>query len=419
MNNITVLVVEDDAPLLELYRHQIEAAGFTFIGLSQAETLLRVFQESHPDIILIDIHLPGINGFHIIEKLYKLPDADSVKILFISSDEKEESISRAFSVGADDYIIKPVNWLILINRLQHMAVDIERQKRIAILANTFKNASEGIIITDSQAKIIEVNDSFSRITGFSLGEVEGRTPAVLSSGKHDKKFYEAMWISLVTQGHWSGEIWNQRKNGHIYPEWLSINAVYGRGGNINNFIGVFSDISHIKEQEALLLRQANHDGLTGLPNRMLLIDRLEQAISLGYRDNTGLAILFIDLDGFKDINDHHGHDAGDKVLIEMARRYQSLLRRADTVCRYGGDEYVILASSLKSPAEVRIIADKILQATQKPVDLGTYEVSVGCSIGINIQFKAIDDAEQLIQQADEAMYKAKRSGKNRYEIYID
>lgn len=417
MNETTVLMVDDDPELLELGRLQIEAAGFKFIGLSEAETLLQVFHVQQPDIILMDVELPGVSGIHIIEKLRQLPDANNCKLIYISAHDDKEYINRAFAVGADDYILKPVNWLILINRLQQMAHDIARQKRINILASTFQNASEGMIITDAQAKIIEVNEAFTRITGLNQDEVNGQTPAVLSSGHHDQKFYQTMWQTLLAEGHWSGEIWNKRKSGEVFPEWLSINAVYGRGGRISNYIGVFTDISHIKENEAQLMKQANQDSLTGLPNRLLLFDRLQQDINRTYRDNTGIAILFIDLDGFKDINDHYGHDAGDQVLIELAQRYQSLLRREDTVARFGGDEFVVLVGNLKSSQEAEIIAEKILSETQKPIEMENYEVRVGCSIGIASEFEALEDAELLIRHADEAMYKAKRSGKNRYVSY--
>lgn len=417
MNETTVLMVDDDHELLEFARIQIEAAGFHFIGLSEAETLLQVFHTQQPDIILMDIQLPGVNGIHIIEKLRQLPDANICKILYISSHDKESYINQAFAVGADDYILKPVNWLILINRLQHMARDIARQKRINILANTFKNASEGMMITDDQARIIEVNDSFTRITGYSQDEMLSNTPAILSSGHHAKPFYQTMWQQLETEGHWSGEIWNKRKDGHVYPEWLSINAIYGRGGRISNFIGVFTDISRIKENEAQLLKQANQDSLTGLPNRLLLIDRIQQVINRTYREHNGVAILFIDLDGFKDINDHYGHEAGDRVLVELAQRYQSALRREDTVARFGGDEFVVLVSNLKNHMEAELIAEKILKETQQPIYLDNCEARVGCSIGIAVEFEALENAEQLIGHADEAMYQAKRSGKNRYVTY--
>lgn len=418
MHKTSVLVVEDDPELLEAYRLNIEACGFNFLGLTQAEPLLQEYQTHHPDIILMDIQLPGIDGLKIIEKLRRLPRNELCKVIFISAHEREDYINQAFAVGADDFILKPINWLILTKRLQQLARENENQRRINTLAQAFKNAGEGMLITDTEAHIIEVNDAFCRITGFPAEDVIGHSPAIISSGMHDKNFYQQMWQDLLGNGAWSGEIWNRRKSGEVYPEWLNITAITGQGGQISNFIGVFSDITHIKEQEAQLLKQASHDDLTGLPNRNLLLDRLEQAINRTYRDNRGLAVLFIDLDGFKDINDLHGHDAGDKVLVELAQRYLLILRREDTVARIGGDEFVVILGGIGHLNDARAIADKVLEQTNLPISVGSYSVTVGCSIGIAIQFSEVEDAELLIRYADQAMYRAKHGGKNRIETYM-
>ncbi|MFQ5587712.1 MAG: putative bifunctional diguanylate cyclase/phosphodiesterase, partial [Nitrospiria bacterium] len=283
----------------------------------------------------------------------------------------------------------------------------------------FDIATEGIVITDARANVITVNPAFTAITGYTAKEIFGKNPRILQSGRHDKKFYKTMWDAIHQQGYWSGEIWNRRKNGEIYPEWLSITAIKDEMGNLIQYTGLFSDITRQKKDEHELLFQAHHDALTGLPNRTLCIERLAQAVKLSRRNHKKTALLFIDLNGFKQVNDTYGHLSGDKALQEIARRLLSIVRLTDTVTRPGGDEFIIILTDLSDSQEAVTLARKIIKEISKPVQLNGQHSYLGASIGISI---APDDATaplSIIQKADMAMYKAKGLGPNHIQFFSD
>ncbi len=228
------------------------------------------------------------------------------------------------------------------------------EARLRLLAGVFESAQEGIVICDAEGGIVDVNPSFTRITGWGRDEVLGRNPRLLGSGRHRPEFFQEMWSSLFTQGRWANEIWNRRKDGSIYPEWLGITTVRDEQGRVARFVGVFSDITRLKRQEEELQRLAHHDALTGLPNRVLLADRMGQAIALTRRTGKLLAVAYLDLDAFKPVNDRFGHDRGDALLQEIGRRLVATLRSGDTVSRLGGDEFVLLLPDLESIEECEV-----------------------------------------------------------------
>lgn len=299
--------------------------------------------------------------------------------------------------------------------------DISEHKRteekLHLAASVFANAQEGIIITDTAGVIIDVNPAFTKITGYQHVEAIGRNPKMLASGRHGPEFYDALWQTLRTDGYWRGEIWNRNKSGEIYPESLSISAVYASDQRVKHYVGVFSDITHVKEHEQRLDLIAHHDALTGLPNRRLLMDRLRQAIAQTQRDGSVLAVCYLDLDGFKPVNDKFGHDAGDLVLKEMARRFEACLRVGDTVSRLGGDEFVFLLLGLNGIEACKALLERIQGAATAPICINDQEeVSLSASIGVALSPRDGDEQEILLQQADKAMYEAKLRGKNRYEV---
>ena len=291
------------------------------------------------------------------------------------------------------------------------------EKQLTLHATAFRNAYDGITLTDATGAILDVNPAFSRITGWERSEVLGRNPRVLRSGRHDRDFYQAMWKSVLDTGNWNGEIWNRNKYGEIYPELLSISAIRDDAGQVTNFVAVFSDIRRLKAQETQLAQMAYYDALTGLPNRVLLGDRLQQALAHAKRQSMLLAVCYMDLDGFKPINDQHGHEAGDKVLIEMAQRLKSVLRGGDTVARMGGDEFVLLLQGLSSAAECRQAVARALELVAQPMSIDGASVTLSASVGVAMF--PHDDAEPdaLMRHADQAMYRAKQSGKNRYHLF--
>ena len=300
-------------------------------------------------------------------------------------------------------------------------VDVTDRKRVEenllITAGVFASSQEGILITDANNNIIEVNDAFTRISGYSHEDVLGMNPKVLSSGQQKKIFYSKMWQALKRDKAWRGEVWNKRKTGEIYVEMLSISVICDEEGKVLRYVGVFSDISHIKEHEAELRRVAHYDALTGIPNRVLLADRMKQAIAQTSRERNMMAVCYLDLDGFKPINDSLGHDAGDHVLIEVARRIENTIRGGDTVARLGGDEFVILLLGQDKGEECVTTLERLLAAIAQPISFNNNSSMISASIGVSIYPLDDEDPDTLLRHADQAMYMAKQSGKNRFYIY--
>jgi len=284
-------------------------------------------------------------------------------------------------------------------------------------ATVFSSSYEGIMVVSRQMLITKINPAFTRITGYSADDVLGQPPSILSSGKQDPVFYRTMWDALAHHNFWSGEVWNRRKNGELYAELLSISAVRDAQGEVQHYVGVFSDISQLKAHEAELDRIAHYDPLTGTPNRRLLADRLEQAIARCARSGHSLAVCFLDLDGFKEVNDRYGHAAGDALLVGVTRNLQHVLRADDTLARMGGDEFVLLLSNIATPEECSLILERVLQATGEPVTIDGHPITISASIGVSLYPTDHADADALLRHADQAMYLAKEAGKNRFHLF--
>jgi diguanylate cyclase (GGDEF)-like protein/PAS domain S-box-containing protein len=292
------------------------------------------------------------------------------------------------------------------------------QAKLLLAASVFGHAGEGIIITDSKGTMVDVNDAFTRITGYSREDAIGQNPRLLSSGRQDQGFYAAMWNALIEQGNWSGEIWNRRKNGEVYAELLTISAVRDMQGKTQHYVGLFSDITVIKAHQSRLEHIAHFDALTNLPNRVLLADRLQQAMAQAQRRQQLVAVVFLDLDGFKEVNDLHGHESGDQVLITLAQRMKEALREGDTLARIGGDEFVAVLIDLEDPSASVPLLNRLLMAAALPVPVGDLTLQVSASLGVTFYPQAQDvEADQLLRQADQAMYQAKLAGKNRYWVF--
>lgn len=293
----------------------------------------------------------------------------------------------------------------------------EAEERLNLAASVFTHAREGIMITDKHARIVDVNKGFTEITGYGRDEVLGLNPNILNSGRQSKEFYNLMWKSLFEEGHWSGEIWNRNKQGTVYPQMITISTIKNSDGNTQNYLALFTDITSLKEQQEQLEHIAHYDVLTQLPNRSLLGDRLQQAIFTSQRHDSILAVLFIDLDGFKKVNDEHGHDAGDALLVELSKRMKAALREEDTLARIGGDEFVVVLVNLEAPSDCEVILRRLLESTSEAVVIEGASLNVSASIGVTFYPKDHVDADMLMRHADQAMYQAKQSGKNRYHFF--
>ncbi len=319
-----------------------------------------------------------------------------------------EISSRPLPIGGEDCMLTIARD---ITERQQM------QEKLQLAATVFESTAEGVLITDTRQRINAVNRAFSEITGYSEGEAIGETPRLLASGLHDSAFYAAMWYQLTAEGHWQGEISNRRKNGEIYPSWLTISAVRNRDRFITHFVAVFADISSLKQAQARLDYQAHHDPLTGLPNRTLFESRLHAALVHSTESHSLGAVLFLDLDRFKHINDSLGHPVGDLLLKGIAQRLKENVRDIDTVARLGGDEFIILLPGLQTDRDAEAIATKLLNSFSAPFQAGEHEFFISTSIGTALFPSDGADVATLIKNADAAMYRSKAKGRNRVESY--
>lgn len=299
--------------------------------------------------------------------------------------------------------------------------DITERKRaeedLQLAAKAFANTADAIIITDRHRHIVSVNKAFSRVTGYTPEEALGQDPRILQSGRHGAEFYARMWESLNTTGHWQGEIWNRHKDGTLYPELLNIDIIRNSQGEVTHYLAVFTDISQRKQDEERLAFLAHHDALTGLPNRSFFQERCREALLRAERHGYRVGLLFIDLDGFKTVNDSLGHPVGDSLLQGVAERLGGNLRKSDLLARQGGDEFTVLLDELDDPQAAVTVAGKLLAALREPFQLEGHTLYISASIGIGCYPQDGQDAQTLLKNADTAMYRAKEEGRNTYRFF--
>ena len=329
------------------------------------------------------------------------------KVRFIcgSSEVQYDQLGRPFS---------------MVGSAQDITERKANEERLRQAAAVFESTREGVAVTDAQERILMVNRAFSELTGYAPEEVLGQTPRLLKSGRHDRDFYAAMWDAINATGHWQGEVWNRRKNGEVFPQLLSISAVREETGQVTHYVGVSADISQRKDAEARLDFLAHHDPLTRLPNRLLLYARLQHCLDASHRGHKRLALLMLDLDRFKDVNDSFGHLAGDELLRQVAERLTVHRRGVDTVTRLGGDEFAVLLEDLRHPQDAAQVASAIIAALSEPCRLSNgAEVRIGASVGISLFPEHGQTSEALLQQADAALYRAKGEGRGIFKFFSD
>lgn len=293
----------------------------------------------------------------------------------------------------------------------------ETSARLRLTASVFSHSSEGIVIVDPQGRIVEVNEAFCRITGYARHEAIGRTPDMFASSRQGPAEFEQIRDSLMRSGHWQGEAWSRRQDGESFASLVKISAVRNEQGQTQNYVVLVSDVTPLRRQQETLEHLAHFDALTDLPNRLLLSDRLIQAINVSRRSDDWVAVLYLDLDGFKAVNDRLGHDAGDELLVLLARRINSQLRDTDTLARMGGDEFVAVLAGLRGHNECVQLIDRVLRVCAEPFFLDDETVQISASIGVALYPQDNVDADQLIRHADRAMYEAKQAGKNRFHLF--
>ena len=300
---------------------------------------------------------------------------------------------------------------------QRYAAQLLAEDQLRLHATVFHSSHDGMILSDAEGNILDVNPAFTRVSGYERSELIGQNPRLIKSGHHEQDFYAAMWKSILVNGNWRGEIWNRNKFGEVYPELLSVSSVHNAHGDLTNFVAVYADIRQLKEQEKQLTRLAYFDALTGLPNRVVLADILTQEMFKTRRSGNIFAVCFLDLDGFKQVNDTYGHEIGDQILVEMAVRLKENVQGGDTVARFGGDEFVLLLHDLNTTLECDQAIQRILKFVEQPLLVISEPIMLAASIGVTLFPNDDADPETLIRHADQAMYQAKQAGRNRYHLF--
>ena len=303
--------------------------------------------------------------------------------------------------------------------IEDLSIEKREREELLLARKVFEVNSEAIMVTDAQNRIVRVNAAFESITGYSEADVMGADPKVLGSGRHDRNFFAEMWKTIYEHGHWEGELWDRRKDGNEYPKWVHIDTIRDAEGQISHFVAVFSDITERKASEERIRYLAQHDALTGLPNRFTLAVYLEHALARAERSGDKIALMFIDLDNFKHINDTLGHHAGDRVLCEVAHRITSTVRKSDIVARIGGDEFVVVLETTNLPSDAAIVGQKIIERLAAAIQFDSVSLHTTPSIGIGIYPEDGGDAETLMKNADMAMYHAKSAGKNNVQFFAE
>ncbi|MBF0284985.1 MAG: EAL domain-containing protein [Magnetococcales bacterium] len=412
-----VFVVDDDPVSRLMLSRYLVRHGYEVVEAEHGGVALAAFDRRPADMVLLDARMPVLDGFQTCLEIKNRPEGKLVPVIIITGLDDEESVDRAFEVGATDYITKPIHWAILRNRMSYLLKATRSEQALFLAASVFENIAEGIVVTDAVGVIQSANPAFVKITGYSVDEAVGRRTSLLKSGQHDAAFYKKMWLSLLENGRWQGEIVNRRRNGEIYPQWMTISAILGPDERVRNYVAVFSDLTNLKQSEEHLLYLEGHDTLTSLPNRVLFHERLHQTLAEAKSLDRMAAVLLLDLDRFKVINDTIGHDMGDRLLLMVAERLASCIPAHGVLGRLGGDEFAVICPRLQDPREAAELARRMLTALARVIEIDGLELFVTPSIGISLYPLDGKDGKTLLKNADAAMYHAKEQGRNNFQYY--
>ena len=426
-----ILIVDDTPTNLEVLLDILEQDYDVSIATSGDQALELMKRHALPELILLDVMMPGLDGYQVCERLRADPATRDIPVIFVTGRTDAESETHALESGGVDFIPKPVSASVVRARVR-LHLELRRRSRelelrltelaeahehlrqahdqLQVLRQAVEQSPTSIVITDRAARIEYVNPAFTRETGYTAAEVQGQNPRILQSGLVDHAVFKAMWDSLAHGEPWVGELINRRKNGEIYWEEAQIAPVKDDHGEISRYVAVKLNITERKEAHERLAFMANHDVLTNLPNRVLFFERLDQALALARRNGTRLALLFIDLDKFKPVNDTWGHAVGDQLLRAVAERLTGRLRDADTVGRIGGDEFVILLHQVGDADYAARVADELRLSLAQPFELAGLTLNISASIGVALFPDHGQDAIELSRHADEGMYLAKQAG---------
>ena len=424
-----ILIIEDEMFEAEhLKLHLLQSGHHVVDVVATGEDAVARARMGGIDLMIVDIVLAGkMDGIDAVAEIRQTQD---IPAIFLTAHVSDELLMRAERSRPFAYLLKPyrLKELEFMVNMSLARVRVERellqQKKLAEsdlhqAHNVIHYTNEGIIITNREDEIVFVNPAFTRITGYEAAEAVGQKTSFLRSSKHKSGFYADMWQAINEHDHWQGEIWNRRKNGEVFPIWMTINPIYDSVGELVQYVGIFTDITSVKQAEAELDHLAHHDPLTDLPNRLLFMTRLSYSLRSASRNKQMCAVLYVDLDRFKLINDSLGHDVGDGVLQAVAQRFKRQIRDSDMIARLGGDEFVMLLDGIENPLDASLIADKIINSLESPLIVGDHEFVLTCSIGIATFPRDGNTVEDLLRDADSAMYQAKKSGQNNIVFYSE
>jgi diguanylate cyclase (GGDEF)-like protein/PAS domain S-box-containing protein len=424
---LKILIAEDELPIRVMLEKLCRKWEFEPVIAVDGQEALEIIQSDEaPQLILLDWEMPKLNGVDVC-KLIRDKEKNSASprfVMLLTARTNIDDVVEAFKAGANEYIAKPFENADLHARLnvarRFIELQNERDKTeqsLELFKRIYESTQEGIMVTDANLTILDVNPAFCLVTGYRSEEVIGSKPDILNSGRHDQDFYQSMWKVISETGHWQGEIWNKKKSGEIYAELLTISVINNENDEAAHYVGIFSDITETKKLQTQLQLMAHYDTLTGLPNRSLFMDRLNQGLRHCNRSESKLALAFLDLDSFKQVNDNFGHESGDKLLIEVANRIKHELREEDTVSRHGGDEFTLLLNDIADLTSCETLLERILDTLSRPFMIDGHEHNISASIGMTVYPDDMSDINTLLKHADEAMYQAKLEGKNRYQTY--
>ena len=426
-----LLIVDDTPTNIEILLGMLEQDYDLSFATSGRQALALATTEPHPDLILLDVMMPEMDGYAVCAALQADPTTRQIPVIFITAKTDADSETRAFAAGGVDFIHKPVNQAVVRARVR-LHLDLKRQARamaqglaelqrandqLLVLSKAIEQSPTSIVITDRNALIQYVNPWFTAETGYSAAEAIGRNPRILQSGLTTPAQYQEMWDQLPRGETWVGELVNRRKSGEVYWEEARIAPVRDAAGDITHYVAVKLNITDRKQAQERLVYMATHDPLTQLPNRSLFFDRVGQSLELAKRHGAKLALLFIDLDQFKPVNDTWGHAVGDQLLRAVAQRLTDRVRATDTVGRIGGDEFVVLLHEVADEEAAIKVAEALGEALRQPFAVADRSLTISASIGIALYPDHGEDASALTRHADAAMYQAKAGGRDRLDLY--
>ena len=370
-----------------------------------------------PKLLVLDVKMPGMSGIEVLRRMRDDPRTCDIPVILVSADISEQNQLAGLNLGADDYLVKPIFHETLIVRVRNLIQRNEERSRLRLAGYVFNFSGEAIMITDSANNIVDVNAAFIKLTGYDKAEVLCRNPSLLSSGRNTDEEYKIMWEAILKDGWWQGELWQKHKDSSVHPRFMTVSVVRDRFGDIEYYLANFVDISSYKESELRVAHLAHHDVLTGLPNRLHLQIFLAQSILIAKRRSEQLAVMFLDLDRFKNVNDTLGHPIGDELLIQVAVRLRSCIRDYDVVARLGGDEFVVILRGPDILSDAIVVAKKLNQELSLPFLIGTHTLHTSTSIGIALYPDNAEHIDDLMKNADTSMYFAKSDGGNAFRFF--